>query len=140
LRFNIHRKPNRAILTRVSHSLDTGTMSSPIIGSITNAEQGNTPQTSDTTRSPKLAKLVASRVYGQSNLATNATSKTAIGLPSQRTVDDFFESSVYTAPSVAQHQTHAVNQTVGLPFYRNPAQQVEVATAIAVGRTLDVRG
>ncbi len=115
-------------------------MSDAVVGSISNAATPATQrvrvESDDGLRSTKMAKLVASRVYGQA--PGHAGSATRLAADS---VTDVFESiQTERKPTQAAHSSRTSHGKGSLPFYQNPAQQVEVATVIAVGRTLDVKG
>lgn len=112
--------------------VDWGGMSESVVGSISQANPNADTPITPGTPSSKMAKLVASRVYGQGTQPTHTKA-------SGGSAKDVFE-SLGDHPALSPGLIHSKSQPAGLPFYRNPAQQVEVATTIAVGRTLDVRG
>lgn len=92
-----------------------------IAGSIRPETSGSPASTP--ARSPKLAGLIASRVYA---------AKPAANELRRPIVDSIDLSSTATARPGARVEAGNV------PFYTNPARNNEVATQIALGRSLDV--
>lgn len=80
------------------------------------------------THTPKLAGLIASRVY-------RSVARPA-GNPGRAIADAIDLSSA--AAASARSGPRALNGAI--PFYTNPARANEVATEIALGRELDVKG
>lgn len=77
-------------------------------------------------RSSRLAGLIASRVYASPEGSARP----------QRTIID----SIDLGPAPAPGQPQAARPDSAIPFYTNPARRNEVATHIALGRSLDVSG
>lgn len=77
-------------------------------------------------RSSRLAGLIASRVY---------TSPEGSARPPRTIVDSIDFGS---PPSAGQPRPAQADAAI--PFYTNPARRNEVATQIALGRSLDVNG
>lgn len=77
-------------------------------------------------RSSRLAGLIASRVYASAD---------GPGLPKRTIVD-----SIDLGAVPAFEQPRAAKTEAAIPFYTNPARRNEVATQIALGRSLDING
>lgn len=92
-----------------------------VAGSIRPETSGN--PSSAPARSPKLAGLIASRVYA---------ARPAVSDQRRPIVDSIDLSSAPAARPTARADAG------NIPFYSNPARNNEVATQIALGRSLDL--
>jgi hypothetical protein len=102
------------------------------------------------THTPKLSRLVAAKVYEQtSGMRAKGRQEAAppgVGEGRQDATPpgigegDRFESSGRLDILAGQGTAKMTGGSAALPFYTNPASRVEAATAIALGRGLDVKG